>query len=817
MKVKGFFLLFMLAAVLLTSPSRSQIRDIKNGSFVCAEKEGKLPGNIHSYMLSNQHPLSVSDPMHPGFYERLSTMVLDFRVSGDDGYGRINTTAFSGNEQGQTVAVWSDARNGLVGIRARILNRGIPAGDSFWVIDWYVLLKFQYIYYDVAVDNDGYVYFIYSIGDDIYAKIVDRNGSFIAEGLKLQDALIHNPGYTPSVDVDNNGYAFAVRGEASRDGNQTHTIYGQYFTREGTLKGANRKLTQDFKNIPIPQVALAETGEAMVIWWMYTDEYLNSRDIYARGFSATGSPVSDSFIVNGSEYLKFNQPFTVCGDKQGNFTVVWNSRGDYPNSKFVLKRYTLVQGGLVGTGEAVFPDMPYFDFPVVAMNRNGRIVLTSDRGSEYVFLENDLSGSERDLVNLGEKVRDAKVYLSPGDSATYFWRRYYTSPDNGKMSLYSQQYDWNGDSLGSRQLVDQTPEGSALRTEPQVAVFGDGGFVVTWADYTTGHEDFYLRCFNNDGSPRGDIAKIVEWDGSFSHLHNHTLSANKSGDVVVTSYHCGGPGEGIIYQRFDKNGIRIGNNIRISERLPCDYKAVPCLDEMGDMAFAWGCGDLFFQYFTIDGDSLSGKIQIDETEFAELSFWFSNNGMVMDDSGRCTVAWYDDRNGNDDVYLQRFDREGTRIGGNVQVNDDAGSADQDEPFILTDGDSLHYILWLDERNGKNEIYAQKFSKDWNKTGDNFLVVNGYPFPDSDTWPVFPIWSMDEAGRVVSVWTSGYDIYGRRFDKNLEPVGDVFVINGAPEAFQETPFVAVSKGNIYTVWSDNRLPNTGMSIGANILD
>ncbi len=85
--------------------------------------------------------------------------------------------------------------------------------------------------------------------------------------------------------------------------------------------------------------------------------------------------------------------------------------------------------------------------------------------------------------------------------------------------------------------------------------------------------------------------------------------------------------------------------------------------------------------------------------------------ITTDGAGGAIVAWKDNRNGNNDIYVRRIDSGGTPLwtvwGEPVCTN----IFNQYDPAIVTDGNGGAYIAWEDVRNGNYDIYMQWLSSD----------------------------------------------------------------------------------------------------------
>ena len=72
--------------------------------------------------------------------------------------------------------------------------------------------------------------------------------------------------------------------------------------------------------------------------------------------------------------------------------------------------------------------------------------------------------------------------------------------------------------------------------------------------------------------------------------------------------------------------------------------------------------------------------------------------IAANSSGDFVITWVDNRNGNSDIYAQRYSSDGTAIGNNFRVNDDGTEVDyQYSPSVAIDNSGNFIITWYDYR------------------------------------------------------------------------------------------------------------------------
>ncbi|MBI3364951.1 MAG: hypothetical protein HY033_08595, partial [Ignavibacteriae bacterium] len=214
-------------------------------------------------------------------------------------------------------------------------------------------------------------------------------------------------------------------------------------------------------------------------------------------------------------------------------------------------------------------------------------------------------------------------------------------------------------------------------------------------------------------------------------------------------------------------------------------------------------------------------IFIQHTSSAGVPLWFSNGTLVCNASGHqynpqliadglggVIVVWQDKRNGNFDIYAQRYNAAGQALWpGNGQPVC-AGVGDQVEPKLVTDTQGGAIITWTDYRAGTGfaDIYAQRMLVN----GQRAWKVDGVPvcLATNTQWNVQLV--ADGLGGVIVVWqdrrAGTYDnIYAQRLDNIGQPKwAEDGLPLGAVQGVQYYPqVVPVAGGDAIVIWQYNR--------------
>jgi len=143
--------------------------------------------------------------------------------------------------------------------------------------------------------------------------------------------------------------------------------------------------------------------------------------------------------------------------------------------------------------------------------------------------------------------------------------------------------------------------------------------------------------------------------------------------------------------------------------------------------------------------------------------------VAVNAAGDTYFVWADKRNGNWDIYAQKFDvNVGHRLWAyDLRVNSDTGTADQVDPDLAVDADGYIYVVWADERNGTADIYAQKLTPDGARVWSQDLRINATSRADARSRPVITV---DSSGILYIAWGSRRDNQHDIFMQSYTPDG-----------------------------------------------
>ncbi|MFX0059605.1 MAG: hypothetical protein ACFE8J_15010, partial [Candidatus Heimdallarchaeota archaeon] len=412
-----------------------------------------------------------------------------------------------------------------------------------------------------------------------------------------------------------------------------------------------------------------DLGNTIIVW--YDNRHSgNLGDIYAQKVNSNGISLWD---INGTVICEENHgqgQIEMCCDGLGGAIIVWVDERDDLGDIYAQR---------VDSNGALLWDI------------NGTIICNDNSYQSDPDLCRDGSGG-----------------------AIITW----TDERNGDQDIYAQRI-----SAGGNTLWDYNGTAICNLAEyqggPVICSDDAGGAIIAWADWRVpGYgSDIYAQRIAGNGS----MYWTENGTGICTSIDNNqdwfVMSSDGFGgaiiawqdfrDIVYT-------GTDIYVDRINKNGISQWNvdGKAICTILPDQYSPYLCVDNSGGAIIAWSDGrggmvtdyDIYAQKLDPNGNiqwASNGKCVCN----ASYGQWIS--GVINDGKGGAIILWRDERNGDEDVYIQRLNSEGDALwywSGLVICNADN---EQDDAFLINDGKGGAIITWSDLRNDAGDIYAQR--------------------------------------------------------------------------------------------------------------
>ncbi len=364
---------------------------------------------------------------------------------------------------------------------------------------------------------------------------------------------------------------------------------------------------------------------------------------------------------------------------------------------------------------------------------------------------------------------------------------------------------------GSEFRVDSTFNfGITDQYYPSIAMAPNGSFVVAWQSFGQDGSGYGVLAqrFNAAGQKIGfDLRVNTYTTGDQS---NPSIAMAPDGSFVVAwqSFGQDGDGHGVFAQRFNAAGQKIGSEFRVHSFTAFDQFA-PTIAMAADGSFvvAWisegldGAWLVDAQRYNAAGQTVGNRISVNTSSPLRQ---LDSPSIAMALDGSFVIAWQN--NGQDGsgwgVYAQRINAAGQILGNDIQVNTYT-TGDQIVPSIAMAADGSFVVAWQSFAQDGSDygVYAQRFNAAGHRLGNEFRG-NTY----TNNYQGLPSIATAADGRFFVSWSSiaqdgsGYGIFAQWFSSTGQKVGNEFRVNTYTNNNQGLPSVAMAAdGSCVVTW------------------
>jgi len=252
---------------------------------------------------------------------------------------------------------------------------------------------------------------------------------------------------------------------------------------------------------------------------------------------------------------------------------------------------------------------------------------------------------------------------------------------------------------------------------------------VTWRDLRDGNQEIYYKRSTDGGvSWEQDIRLTYDDHDSY----NTSIAASGSIVNVVWTDNRDGNTE-IYYKRSIDGGISWEPDIRLtnapsSSNLPSIGASGSHVHIIWDDYRDGSASEIYYKH-SIDGGSSWG-------EDTRLTY-DAGNSMIpnLSVSGSVVqIVWEDDRDGDYDIYYKRSEDGGINWGGDIRLSNNNLMRSQ-HPSLSVSGSIVH-VIWYDDRDGNFEVYYKRnptgnpigIKKISSEVPGEFSLSQNYPNP-----------------------------------------------------------------------------------------
>ncbi len=358
------------------------------------------------------------------------------------------------------------------------------------------------------------------------------------------------------------------------------------------------------------------------------------------------------------------------------------------------------------------------------------------------------------------------------DPSGYIYMVWQDFRNGSSGKIYAQKYSSTGTAMWGADVVISPANNQIL---PEVAIDNSGHLYICWNDDSNGNQDVFLvKRASNDGSDLWGGSKRVETDADNKDQIKCKIDLNNDFSKILVTWQDDRNGDADIYMQSYDTTTRVETwtpEIRIDSTAVAGgtNQTTPIVgdDNSNDIFVFWaddrnGNQDIFAQKYDPAGTKLWGSDLIINSDGGSTNQYAPS---VAVSSSTFYVSWTDERNSNLDVYAQKVDATGTKLWpSDLLVNTDGGSSAQYSPSVAI-GNNVIYIAWGDERNGNQDIYAQKLMASGTAMWSPDVRVNINPGSSAQFNPRIAYNVAD--GKPYAVWQDdrdgNFDIFATSFD------------------------------------------------------
>jgi hypothetical protein len=290
--------------------------------------------------------------------------------------------------------------------------------------------------------------------------------------------------------------------------------------------------------------------------------------------------------------------------------------------------------------------------------------------------------------------------------------------DGNGFGVFAQRFDPSGARVGSELQVNTYTTGS--QSGPQVAMAADGSFVVVWSGDGPGgiSFDIFGQRFDATGLPRGAEFRVNTYTtGSQA---TGRVFGDAAGRFVVVWLGDDGNSSGVIAQRFDAAGARIGGEFVVNtSTLGLQRSYGGAMNANGEMVIAWrgldgGGYGVFARRFDAALNPVGAEFLVNPATTGYQGFGTA----AIDDQGSFVVAWMAQApgdggpgtNGDRAAFAQRFTATGFRRGPEFRANTYT-TGYQTTPVVGSDEVGNFVVAWESGANQDGSLtgaFAQRY-------------------------------------------------------------------------------------------------------------
>jgi hypothetical protein len=355
---------------------------------------------------------------------------------------------------------------------------------------------------EVAMDDSGNAIIVWEVYNGTKTRIYtsEKRGGLWSHPGSVTNSISPDIGpgaFVPKVAMDNNGNSIITWQQ--NDGTKNRIFKSEYrdssWTHPVTYNDSINPLDIT-SNAYIPDVAMADNGDAIIIWTqtsLFKSEYRSG---------AWTHPSTEYDYISPDDGQMFVQDNDVAMDENGNTIIVWQqNNGSY--NRVYMSEYrggTWTHPGSLAN--SISPAGPGANSPKVAMDNNGNAIITwrqSDGTKNQIFKSEYRSGSWTHPASLtdnispdGQNSDSPDIAMNDNGNAIITWQQF----DGSDVQIFKSEYR-NSSWTHPASLAESISPGGWSASVPVVAMDDNDNTIITWVQYNGSSYQIYFSEYRN--------------------------------------------------------------------------------------------------------------------------------------------------------------------------------------------------------------------------------------------------------------------------------------------------------------------------------
>ncbi len=589
-----------------------------------------------------------------------------------------------------------------------------------------------------------------------------------------------------------------------------------------------------------PAICMGENGNYVIAWADYRN---GNWDIFFQQFDPQGNPLASPCRVNDDKGIEFQGYPAIALNKLGDFIICWfDYRKGYYDIFYQCYNSLGVAQGQNNELSNEDHKLWFVDTDIsVQINDIGNSLITwadarTGKYDIYYQLIDETGNKAGEAIKINEDLQisdqiESDIAVDAHGNFIIAWMNAQWIKD---IKITFQRINAYGNKTGVNVKVIDTSLSDKVYSYLSIDLDVQGNFIIVWGNY---YEVFFNR-FSQTGIPMGESVKVNISSSTSQGVRSASIRMNENGSFVIVwdSGQYFDEAE-IFFQRYDSTGTKLGDFIKVTNNASAfKGKWAITSDRNNKYVFIWldkyiGQNRVFYQFYSTNGIKIGETQRLDSDNLDMIHQ--SQPVVAICKNNSFTTAWVDYRNGHSDIFCQRYDSLGSKLGDNYRVND-SEKGSRGNPSIAMDADGNFIIAWIDSRVRGNDVYYQCFDHYGKPIENNKRVNMNY----STYMLQSPSVVISRAGDFIITWMQPHspdsysdsgNIYYQRFINYYMVLEGVTIVNNnqSTEVDNKNPTIAMNeKGQFIIAWkcynvnipSDDiyfqRFSSSGSRIGTN---